>query len=188
MLREEWASAQGKKVDRRHCVQAIEAQPIFGQTRPSRGKAGRRAEQSDDMTGEHRSASESAQSRTRSSRSPVEQRIGSRADPSAWPMPHSLFSPACAAAGPAFPGGATISRLRSMIPPQRITLRWRVRKVDGSAARRSRFRGRDEIGALPRPGRTGESDRVSQAGSGRHRTPERLQSPPTRFANSATGP
>ncbi|MBK3665046.1 hypothetical protein JJE66_27920 [Bradyrhizobium diazoefficiens] len=29
--------AQGKKVDPRRCVQAIEAQPLFGQIKPSRG-------------------------------------------------------------------------------------------------------------------------------------------------------
>ncbi|VTZ50538.1 hypothetical protein MPC4_250046 [Methylocella tundrae] len=35
LFREEWTrSGQGKKVDRRHCGQAIEAQPSFGQIRP----------------------------------------------------------------------------------------------------------------------------------------------------------
>ena len=39
MAREEWALAQGKKVfSDGVAAQAIEAQPVFGQIRPSRGQ------------------------------------------------------------------------------------------------------------------------------------------------------
>lgn len=38
LSREEWALAQGKKVAPRRCVQAIEAQPLLGQIKPSKGQ------------------------------------------------------------------------------------------------------------------------------------------------------
>jgi hypothetical protein len=48
-LREEWAKPRGRKSRRRHCDQAIEAQPSFGQIKPLRrhGSQVRRPQEKD---------------------------------------------------------------------------------------------------------------------------------------------